>query len=258
MPCAEQHSLANAGSVRIQTHRVTCREGHHVSLSWPTLSSVSPSLLQALSSLSTAAILLAFLLHLVCFFWLWTWSRRDERRMAADFEAFTRDLKHRSILERGLPLSDQIEAFLADIRDVLDDPARQAERKALWQRMKILDEERRYLQSQSFETAYTICRTMIEAYPMAGILGTILAIGAALQAGKGSGDATATVSAIVRNFGESIWATFSGLTAAIILMFINSMVETRFRRLAENREHVRETITRAKREMSLSHNEGAT
>lgn len=226
-----------------------------MSLSWPTLSAVSPGLLQTLSSLSTAVIVLAFVLHLMCFLWLWSWSRRDERRMAADFEAFTRNLKHRSILERGLPLSDQIEAFLADIKDVLDDPAKQAERQALWQRMKILDEERRYLQSQSFETTYTICRTMIEAYPMAGILGTILAIGAALQAGKGSGDATATVNAIVRNFGESIWATFSGLMAAIILMFINSIVETRFRRLAENREHVRETITRAKREMSLSQSE---
>lgn len=229
-----------------------------MSFSWPTLSSASPNLLQWLSSFSTTVIVLAFALHLLYFYWLWSWSRRDERRMAADFEAFTRDLKHRSVLERGLPLSDQIEAFLADIKDVLDDPAKHAERKALWQRMKILDEERRYLQSQSFETSYNICRTMIEAYPMAGILGTILAIGAALQAGKSSGDAATTVSAIVKNFGESIWATFSGLMAAIVLMFINSLVETRFRRLAENREHVRETITRTKREMSLSQSEAAT
>lgn len=232
-------------------------ESRAVSFSWPAMSAVPPDLLQSLSSLSTAAIILAFVLHLLFFFWLTAWARRDEHRMAADFEAFTRDLKHRSILERGLPLSDQIEAFLADIKDVLDDPAKQTERKALWQRMKILDEERRYLQSQSFETSYNICRTMIEAYPMAGILGTILAIGAALQAGKSTGDAATTVSAIVRNFGESIWATFSGLMAAIILMFFNSLVETRFRRLAENREHVRETITRAKREMSLSQGDPA-
>ena len=175
--------------------------------------------------------------------------------MAADFESFTRDLKHRSILERGLPLSDQIEAFLADVKDVLDDPAKIPERKALWQRMKILDEERRYLQSQSFETSYNICRTMIEAYPMAGILGTILAIGAALQLGKDTGDATTTVGTIVQYFGDAIWSTFAGLIAAMTLMFYNSVVETRFRRLAENRVHVRETITRAKREMSLAQGE---
>lgn len=213
---------------------------------------VPGGLLQTLSSLSTPVIVGMFVIHLLYFFWLIGWARRDERRMAADFEAFTRDLKHRSILERGLPLSDQIEAFLADVKDVLDDPTKQADREALWQRMKILDEERRYLQSQGFETSYNLCRTMIEAYPMAGILGTILAIGAALQDGQQTGDAATTVSAIVQYFGNSIWSTFAGLFAAITLMFLNGLVETRFIRLAENRQHVRETITRAKREMSLS------
>jgi biopolymer transport protein ExbB/TolQ len=209
-------------------------------------------LLQNLSSISTTAIVAAFMGHLVFFAWLIVWARRDERRLAADFEAFTRDLKHRSILERGLPLADQIEAFLADIQEVLDEPARAAERASLWERMKILDEERRYLQSHAFETSYNVCRTMIEAYPMAGILGTILAIGAALQLGKESGDAATTVSAIVRYFGDAIWSTFAGLVAAMTLMLFNSLVETRFRRLSENRLHVRETVTRAKREMSLA------
>jgi biopolymer transport protein ExbB len=219
---------------------------------WPELPALPDGLLQSLSGMSTPAIVGAFVLHLLFFFWLMGWARRDERRMAADFEAFTRDLKHRSILERGMPLSDQIEAFLADIKDVLDDPTKQTERTSLWQRMKILDEERRYLQSQAFETSYNVCRTMIEAYPMAGILGTILAIGSALQDGQQAKDPTTTVSAIVQYFGNSIWATFAGLIAAITLMFINSLVETRFYRLGENREHVRETITRAKREMAFS------
>lgn len=219
---------------------------------WPALPALPDGLLQTLSGFSTPAIVGAFVLHLFFFFYLMGWARRDERRMAADFEAFTRDLKHRSILERGMPLADQIEAFLADIKDVLDDPTKQAEREALWQRMKILDEERRYLQSQAFETSYNVCRTMIEAYPMAGILGTILAIGSALQDGQQAKDPTTTVSAIVQYFGNSIWATFAGLIAAITLMFINSLVETRFHRLGENREHVRETITRAKREMTFA------
>ena len=90
---------------------------------------------------------------------------------------------------------------------------------------------------------------MIEAYPLAGVLGTILAIGAALQGGNEN--AQKTVANIVRNFGDSVWATFAGLVAAIVLMFINSLVETRFRRLSENRQQVRETVARAKRELSL-------
>ncbi len=225
---------------------------------WPTLPVLPDGLLQGLSSISTLVILGAFALHLVFFWWLSAWARRDERRMAADFEAFTRDLKHRSILERGMPLSDQIEAFLADVKDVLDDPAKVSDRKALWQRIKILDEERRYLQSQSFETSYNVCRTMIEAYPMAGILGTVLAIGAALRIGKQSGETANTVGTIVEYFGDSIWSTFFGLVAAMTLMFWNSAVETRFQRLSENRGHVRETITRVKREMSLAQSEAAS
>ena len=211
---------------------------------------MSTQLLNRLSSLSATVIAGVALFHLFVFFCLVIWARRDLRRMASDFDQFTRELKYRSILERGSNLSDQIDAFLADIKDVLDDPSKSAERQNLWLRMRILDEERRYLQSHSFETWYTICRTMIEAYPLAGVLGTILAIGAALQSGQG--DAHQTVADIVKNFGESIWATFFGLISAMVLMLVNSIVETKFRRLSENRVHVRETIARAKRELSMS------
>jgi biopolymer transport protein ExbB len=212
-------------------------------------SEMSSDLLNRLSSWSTPVIVGVATLHLLIFFWLMAWARRDLRRMAADFDQFTRELKYRSVLERGSNLSDQIDAFLADIKDVLDDPSKTAERQNLWLRIRILDEERRYLQSHSFETWYNICRTMIEAYPLAGVLGTVLAIGAALQSGHGN--AHQTVSDIVRNFGESIWATFAGLFSAMILMFVNSIVETKFRRLTENRLHVRETVARTKRELSI-------
>ena len=213
-------------------------------------SEMSSELLQRLSGLSTPVIGGIALFHLFVFFWLMAWARQDLRRMASDFDQFTRELKYRSILERGSNLSDQIDAFLADIKDVLDDPSKSVERQNLWLRMRILDEERRYLQSHSFETWYTICRTMIEAYPLAGVLGTVLAIGAALQSGQGN--AQQTVGDIVKNFGESIWSTFIGLISAMVLMFVNSIVETNFRRLAENRLHVRETIARAKRELSIA------
>ena len=213
-------------------------------------SETSTLLLNRLSGLAAPIIAIVAVLHLLAFFWLMGWARRDLRRMAADFDQFTRELKYRSILERGSNLSDQIDAFLADIKDVLDDPSKSAERQNLWQRMKILDEERRYLQSQSFETWYTVCRTMIEAYPVAGVLGTVLAIGAGLQSGQSN--AQQTIADIVRNFGDSIWSTFIGLFSAMVLMFVNSIVETKFRRLTENRLHVRETVARTKRELSIA------
>ena len=213
-------------------------------------SETSADLLNRLSHLSTPVIASVALVHLLVFFWLIIWSHRDLRRMASDFDQFTRELKYRSILDRGSNLSDQIDAFLADIKDVLDDPSKTTERQNLWLRMRILDEERRYLQSHAFETWYNICRTMIEAYPLAGVLGTVLAIGAGLQSGQSN--AQQTVSDIVRNFGDSIWSTFMGLFSAMVLMFVNSIVETKFRRLSENRVHVRETVARAKRELSMT------
>ena len=206
-------------------------------------------LIDRLSALSTFAISVACAVHIVFFIFLWTWARRDLRNIASSLADFTRELRHRSILDSTSHLSDQIEAFLADVNEVLSDESRKQERESLLRRMNILDEKRKYLHSVFFETCYNLGRTMIEAYPLAGILGTILAIGAALQVD--SAEAGIGVNVIVRKFGDAIWSTFAGLTAAILLMFLNSLMEPTFNRLSENRVHVRDTIAHAKRELSM-------
>ncbi len=208
-------------------------------------------LIDNLSGISTIVIVVACVVHLGAFFVLWAWFRRDLRTIASSLDDFTRGLKNRSLLDSTGHLSDQIEAFLADVKDVIDSPINQSDRRSLFERMAILDEKRKYLNSLVFETSYNMCRTMIEAYPLAGVLGTILAIGGALQTGSDAGTTT-TVSTIVERFGDAIWSTFSGLTAAILLMFLNSLLEPPFRRLAENRVHVREIVVRVKRELSLN------
>lgn len=207
-------------------------------------------LLDRLSSLSTFIIGVACALHLFAFFILWLWARRDIKRIASALFDFTRGLTHQSMLDSTAHLSDQIEAFIADVDEVLDDTSRTEDRIKLLDRMRVLDEKRRYLNSMLFETVYNVCRTMIEAYPLAGVLGTILAIGAALQV-DGGGQSTATVSTIVGRFGDAIWSTFAGLTAAIVLMFVNSFLEPRFTRLGENRRNVRDMTASAKRELSI-------
>ena len=217
------------------------------SIETPSLS----SLIDSLSSLSTVVIAAAFAVHVFAFLILWTWWRRDLRSIASSLDDFTRGIKHRSVMDSHAHLSDQIDAFLSDVRDVLDSSNGTGDRQTLHHRMSILDEKRRYLGSMFFETSYNICRTMIEAYPLLGVLGTILAIGAALQSGDG-GTASTSVGVIVSRFGDAIWSTFAGLSAAVVLMFLNSAVEPRFRRLAENRQNVRETVARAKRELSLT------
>jgi biopolymer transport protein ExbB len=207
-------------------------------------------LLEYLSGLSTQVILVAAVFHFLFFFWLWVWYRRDLRVIASTLEDFTRGIKHRSIIGRASPLGTQIDAFVADIQDVLSDDERKEDRQACLLRLHILDEKRSYLDSLSFETAHNIARTMIEAYPLAGVLGTILAIGSALQR-SGDGSAAQSMNTIVSRFGDAIWSTFAGLCAAMLLMFINSFLETRFERLTDSRTHVRDVVAKAKRELGL-------
>jgi biopolymer transport protein ExbB len=208
--------------------------------------------LKYLSGLTATIIVAAAAFHLVCFFVLSLWYRRDLSAIAGCLDDFTRGLRHRSVLGRNSPLTNQIDAFVEDVNDVVNDPTRVEDRTACLQRMHILDERRSYLDSLSFETAGNVARTMIEAYPLAGVLGTILAIGSALQRSDAATNAAATMSDIVTRFGDAIWSTFCGLFAAIMLMFVNSLLETRFERLTQSRLHVRDMVARAKRELALS------
>ncbi len=211
-------------------------------------------LLNEISRWTTPAIVATAVAHLFLFAFLVRWARRDLRLIASALDDFTRGLPHRSVLDRTSHLSDQIEAFLADVNEVLANPARQTERGELLRRMSILDEKRRYLHSMFFETTYNACRTMIEAYPLMGVLGTIVAIGAALRT-TAERESGAVVGEVVKRFGDSIWATFAGLFFAILLMLINSVLEPRFTRLVEHRVHVREMIAKAKRELALASGE---
>jgi biopolymer transport protein ExbB len=193
------------------------------------------------SEYSTHAICVIGVLHLLFFFGLWLAFRGRLRRLAAMLDDFTRGLRQRSVLDRSAHLTDQIEAFLADVHEVLQHPERIEERRSLLDRMRILDEKRRYLQSMSFDTWYNVARSMIEAYPLMGILGTILAIGLVVAEGD-----KASVSAIVLGFGQAIWSTCAGIVLALVLMLLNSFVEPGFIRLMEQQRLVRETISRVK------------
>lgn len=215
-------------------------------------------LLNQLSGLSTLIISVAFGIHLFLFLILRTWARSDLRAIAGTLDDFTRGLKHRSVLDRRGHLTEQIDAFLADVNDVINHPEQSGERQALLQRMNILDERRGYLQSMFFETVYNLARNMIDAYPLMGVLGTILAIGAALQQPEAAASATGGVELIVERFGEAIWSTFAGLVAGILLMLVNSLVEPAFLRLSENRSQVREMVARVKRELVLAREEAVT
>ena len=89
------------------------------------------TLIDVLSDISTIAIVGFAIWHLWFFILLWFWSRRDLKRIASSLDEFTRDLKNRSALDATGHLSDQIDAFLSDVNEVLSDTSREEERKLL-------------------------------------------------------------------------------------------------------------------------------
>lgn len=206
-------------------------------------------LLSAVAELSTWIIAWAACLHLGVFVLLVVWARRDMRILTGTLQDYTRELRHRSVLDPTAHLTEQMEAFIADIEDVINDPARHVERQALRNRMNLLDEKRRYLNALRFETIANSARTMIEAYPLAGVLGTIVSIGAALNV---AGTQTDTVSIIVARFGDAIWSTFAGLTAGLLLLLISSLLDPTFQRLNEVRAHIRTMMSAVKSRLGIS------
>ena len=185
--------------------------------------------------------------HLLGFWILRLWAGRDIRSLAQLLERFTDGNHNRSRLDWRGHLSDQVDAFVTDVREAMGRPE---DRRRISQRMAILDEQRTYLESFRFETVWNVLRTGIEIYPLLGVLGTILALWLAMR--EPTADASATVGSIVERFGLAIDSTFAGLAVAILLMVVHSFYETLFARLTENRRAVRELVTQVKRELAVA------
>lgn len=81
----------------------------------------------------------------------------------------------------------------------------------------------------SLQWQYNVLRSFIEIFPLLGIIGTVAAIGAGLS--NNEIDEAEKIKLIVKNFGESLWATGLGLLFAIINILLNSLFETKFEKV---------------------------
>jgi len=195
----------------------------------------------------TPMILILGAIHLIVFWILRIWAGRQVHDLADKLDRFTHELDSRSRLDWHGHLTDQIDAFVEDVHEAMQDRNQLAQ---LRERIQILDEERNYLNSYRFESIWNVSRSGIEVYPLLGVLGTIFALWLALR--QPAEDATANVGTIVERFGLAIDSTFAGLAVAIVLMVVHSYYETIFSRLTENRRHVREMVTHLKRQWMTS------
>jgi hypothetical protein len=219
--------------------------------------------------------------HLCLLTGLWVARRRRARDLSFYLFNLVKHFSTSPDQHPGGTVHEQIDSFIADIREVIHDKERSGDRGKLYYRLMVKDESKRDIQGTKLETYYNVARTGIEAYPLLGILGTIFAIALGLNTPRHSiavapappatqslvnGDSAGTVSAdaptdddlpaatsgaIIRNFANSIWSTASGIGFAIILMVANAFIEPGFDRLVTHRRNVREAIASAKITLGL-------
>lgn len=203
--------------------------------------------------------------HFVVLMVLWRWERSQTQGLAAYLSNLVRTLSIRADIDPRMTVHDRIDSFIADLHEVLNDRQRPDDREKLYRRLIVKDEAKPDMQGGRLETLYNFARTGIEAYPLLGILGTVLAIGLGLNARPATPPAyvpgqaqvtsdtspvasppPATTGNIIRNFANSIWSTCAGIAFAIFLMMVNALIEPGFDRLAKHRHDVREVIGAAK------------
>jgi biopolymer transport protein ExbB/TolQ len=209
------------------------------------------------------------LLHLLAFVALYLWRAHQVRELRMFLSNLVRGFTQRSDLGL-LDVDDEINSFVTDVGQVLADPQRRNDRTALKQRLEIKDEIRPYLKTVRTETFYNVARTGIEAYPLLGILCTILAMGVGMNAAPPAAENAAAPTGvvappaptvdpapaantvqIVRAFRAAIWSTAAGLIVAIVLMIVNALVGPSLDRLQEHRQQVREMIFSARKHLGI-------
>jgi biopolymer transport protein ExbB/TolQ len=163
-------------------------------------------------------------------------------------------LSRRSDLTHNMSIDERINTFMADIRDAVESSNGKEDARPLLERLMTKDEERIYLKTHRFERWYSIARSSIEIFPLLGIIGTVIAIGAGMST-SGTNDAE-KVARVVQNFGHSVWSTAFGLGAAIIFMGVNAWFEPEFERLLGYADKIGDLIAHAKAKLAFAASAG--
>jgi len=211
---------------------------------------------QTLASGMTPLIVAVFAVHCASLaFYLRPQRRRIGREMARKLDHFTHGLKGRPILDETR-LDDSLRALIEYVQAVLHDPQYVPQRGELRERIEIIDEDRSYSFSEGFERFFNFWRSMIEVYPLLGILGTVLAIAASIGA-SGAPASQSAAPTILSNFGYALQSTIAGLGLGVVMIGLNAWHEVGFERLVQRGAQMRETVNKVKRELALQPAAGA-
>src|SRR4051812_27964911 len=103
-----------------------------------------PQILQLASQWFAGFILVVAIVHVVLFFWLMQQHRLQTRRLARFLSDLVKTLSHRSDQDPADSIEEEIDSFVADIRDAIDNPTTNGTQQ-LYQRLVHKDETRTYL-----------------------------------------------------------------------------------------------------------------
>ena len=137
--------------------------------------------------------------------------------------------------------------------DVLLDCVEAAERQdieltaRLADTIRAQDERKVDMRTYRMECIGNVATAVVQVFPLLGILGTVLGLGASLQ----GGDGTAGVERIVGAFATAIDTTILGLSAAVVFMVVDALAQARISRLRRALVRYRD-VTRLARELSAT------
>jgi biopolymer transport protein ExbB/TolQ len=197
-------------------------------------------LIQPLADFWIFVVLGLALVNLGMFVLLRRWTRQGPRRLVHYLEDILGSYR-RSNADVDRTVHEQIDCFVQDIREVLDEHTGQR-RKELCQRLLTKDEARSYLKRDRSEWLYSVSRTLVEVHPLNGILGTVLAIAASMSVAG----AEKTSASIVSNFANATSTTLVGLLAGVVFMIWHASMAPAVRRHYDHLGQVRQIVQSAR------------
>jgi len=128
-----------------------------------------------------------------------------------------------------------------------------AEKENTLLRMELKEESKhQYDDLNFFVILYSLARSIIEVFPLLGILGTLLAIGAGF--GGEEKVESEQIKSVIKNFKDSVWVSAGGISCAIFYTLVNSYCEPIFEKLVTNKSKINDLISEAKKSVRFSAN----
>lgn len=177
------------------------------------------------------------------FVWLIIQVKKIQKNLMGFLKSIVKVLPSSPDLDDTQGFDQKIDSFIAFIRDEINSENITDEVMAkITAKSEVTSQ---YTGFYSFENMYSLAKAGIEFFPLAGIIGTAIAIAAGLS--NHSLSDSERLTAVVANFGESIYVTIYALASALVLILMNAWNETGFLKTLGCRKEISSLVSDAKK-----------